>query len=101
MARLAALLLERFPHFETVWRLREFDYDGKTYIGHNRLLNRLYGAMGMKTGYIRASGYNLATAVQRDGKRVIVVVLVAFTAIARPPRCRIGRAQPAARASQS
>ena len=75
MARLAALLLERFPHFETVWRLREFDYDGKTYISHNRLLNRLYGAMGMKTGYIRASGYNLATAVQRDGRRVIVVVL--------------------------
>ena len=30
MARLAALLLERFPHFETVWRLREFDYNGKT-----------------------------------------------------------------------
>ena len=75
MARLAALLLERFPHFETVWRLREFEYDGKTYISHNKLLNRLYGAMGMKTGYIRASGYNLATAVQRDGKRVIVVVL--------------------------
>lgn len=75
MARLAALLLERFPHFVTVWRLREFDYDGKTYISHNRLLNRLYGAMGMKTGYIRASGYNLATAVQRNGRRVIVVVL--------------------------
>tara|TARA_B100000963_G_scaffold65972_2_gene54215 strand:- start:682 stop:1833 length:1152 start_codon:yes stop_codon:yes gene_type:complete len=75
MARLAATLLERFPHFETVWRLREFDYGGKTYISHNRLLNRLYGAMGMKTGYIRASGYNLATAVRRDGKRVIVVVL--------------------------
>ena len=75
MARLANLLLERFPHFETVWRLREFDHKGKTYVSHNRLLNRLYGAMGMKTGYIRASGYNLATAVQRDGKRVIVVVL--------------------------
>lgn len=75
MARLAALLLERFPHFETVWRLREFDYGGKTYVSHNRLLNRLYGAMGMKTGYIRASGYNLATAVQRDDKRVIIVVL--------------------------
>jgi D-alanyl-D-alanine carboxypeptidase len=75
MARLANLLLNRFPHFETVWRLREFDYRGKTYISHNRLLSRLYGAMGMKTGYIRASGYNLATAVQRDGKRVIIVVL--------------------------
>jgi D-alanyl-D-alanine carboxypeptidase len=75
MAHLANLLLERFPHFETVWRLREFEHKGKTYVSHNRLLNRLYGAMGMKTGYIRASGYNLATAVQRDGKRVIVVVL--------------------------
>lgn len=75
MAKLAALLLERFPHFETVWQLREFDYNGKTYVSHNRLLNRLYGAIGMKTGYIRASGYNLVTAVQRDNKRVIVVVL--------------------------
>ena len=73
MARLAALLLERFPHFETVWRLREFDYDGKTYISHNRLLNRLYGAMGINISYIEP-GY-LATALQRDGKRVIVVVL--------------------------
>ena len=75
MARLANLLLNRFPHFETVWRLREFDHKDKTYVSHNRLLSRLYGAMGMKTGYIRASGYNLVTAVQRDGKRVIVVVL--------------------------
>ena len=86
MARLAALLLERFPHFETVWRLREFDYADKTYISHNRLLNRLYGAMGMKTGYIRASGYNLATAVQRNGKRVIVVVLGSESAQSRDRR---------------
>lgn len=75
MARLASLLLDRFPHFEALWRSREFAYKGQTYTSHNRLLTRLYGAMGMKTGYIRASGYNIATAVQRDGKRVIVVIL--------------------------
>lgn len=75
MARLANLLLNRFPHFEALWRSREFEYKDRTYTSHNRLLTRLYGAMGMKTGYIRASGYNIATAVQRDGKRIIVVVL--------------------------
>lgn len=75
MARLANMLLDRFPHFEALWRSREFTYKDRTYTSHNRLLTRLYGAMGMKTGYIRASGYNIATAVQRDGKRVIVVVL--------------------------
>lgn len=75
MARLANLLLERFPHFEALWRSREFEYKDRTYTSHNRLLTRLYGAMGMKTGYIRASGYNIATAVQRDGKRIIIVIL--------------------------
>ena len=75
MARLANILLDRFPHFEALWRSREFEYKGRTYTSHNRLLTRLYGAMGMKTGYIRASGYNIATAVQRDGKRIIVVII--------------------------
>ncbi len=75
MARLANLLLERFPHFEALWRSREFKYKGRTYTSHNHLLTRLYGTMGMKTGYIRASGYNIATAVQRDDKRIIVVIL--------------------------
>ena len=75
MARLANLLLERFPHFEALWRSREFEYKGRTYTSHNHLLTRLYGTMGMKTGYIRASGYNIATAVQRDGKRVIIIIL--------------------------
>lgn len=75
MARLANILLDRFPHFEALWRSREFKYKDRTYTSHNRLLTRLYGAMGMKTGYIRASGYNIATAVQRDGKRIIIVIL--------------------------
>ena len=75
MARLAQALLERFPHFERVWQSQSFAWNGKTYRSHNRVMRRLPGALGMKTGYIRASGYNIATAVQRDGKRVIVVVI--------------------------
>ena len=99
MARLAALLLERFPHFETVWRLREFDYAAKP-MSATTAAQSPYGAMGMKPA-ISASGYNLATAVQRDNKRVIVVVLGSDSPQSRDRRVRIGRAQPAARASQS
>lgn len=75
MARLAQKLLQRFPHFERVWQSQEMDWNGKTFRSHNHVLRRLPGALGMKTGYIRASGYNIATAVQRDGKRVIVVII--------------------------
>ena len=75
MARLAQILLQRFPHLERVWQSTSFDWNGKNYRSHNHVLRRLPGAMGMKTGYIRASGYNIATAVQRDGKRVIVVII--------------------------
>lgn len=75
MARLAQKLLHRFPHFERMWQAQELQWKGKTIRSHNHVLRRLPGALGMKTGYIRASGYNIATAVQRDGKRVIVVVI--------------------------
>ena len=75
MARLAARLLKRFPHFEPFWNARHFDHDGKRYYSHNRLLGRLPGAIGMKTGYIRAAGYNIASVVERGGRRVIAVVI--------------------------
>ena len=75
MARLAARLLKRFPHFEPFWNTRYFDHDGKRYYSHNRLLGRLPGAIGMKTGYIRAAGYNIASVVERGGRRVIAVVI--------------------------
>lgn len=83
MAKLAKALLKRFPHFESMWQTTSFRYDGTTYTTHNHVLRRLEGAMGMKTGYIRASGYNIATAVQRDGKRIIIVVIGGRTASIR------------------
>ena len=83
IAKLAQKLLQRFPHFETLWQTTSFLYKDKTFQTHNRVLRRLEGAMGMKTGYIRASGYNIATAVQRNGKRIIVVVMGGRTATVR------------------
>ena len=54
-------------------------------VGHDHLLDWYPGADGIKTGYIRASGFNLATSAVRDGHRLIGVVLGGrFGRCARP-----------------
>ena len=42
---------------------------------HNHLLDRVEGMDGIKTGYTRASGFNLLTSVKRDGHYIVAVVL--------------------------
>ena len=51
--------------------------------GHNDLLGRVEGVDGIKTGYIRASGYNIVTSVNSDGRRLVIVVMGANSARAR------------------
>jgi D-alanyl-D-alanine carboxypeptidase len=75
MARLGLALRQRFPHHYYYFALRSFDYRGKTIRGHNRTLDQIAGADGIKTGYVRASGYNLVTSVRRGDKSVVAVVM--------------------------
>lgn len=75
MALLSMALRKRFPHHYHYFRNRDFSYNGKLIRGHNDLLGRVPGVDGLKTGYIRASGFNLATSVSRGGKRIVAVVL--------------------------
>jgi D-alanyl-D-alanine carboxypeptidase len=42
---------------------------------HNHLLGVVGGVDGIKTGYTRASGFNLVTSVHRDGRYIVAVVL--------------------------
>lgn len=42
---------------------------------HNHLLGKLAGCDGLKTGYFSTAGYSLAATVERNGRRIIVVVL--------------------------
>ncbi len=74
MARLANALLRDFPHRYPYFRLQSYLYDGRKFHNHNRLLRSYDGMDGIKTGYIRASGYNIASSATRDGKRLIAVV---------------------------
>jgi D-alanyl-D-alanine carboxypeptidase len=75
MATLSIALIRDFPQYYGYFKRTSFKYRGVTYSGHNRLLKRFKGYDGIKTGYIRASGFNLASSAERDGRRLVVVVL--------------------------
>lgn len=75
MARLGLSLREEHPKSFQYFATRSFTYAGRTYRNHNRLLGRVDGVNGIKTGYIRASGFNLVTNVERDDRHLVAVVM--------------------------
>ena len=72
---LARSLEDRFPRYFKYFSTHEFVYDGEVIGNHNHLLGRVDGVDGIKTGYTRASGFNLLTSVHRDGRSLIGVVM--------------------------
>lgn len=83
MATLARALLRDFPEHYALFSVTEFHYAQRTYHNHNRLLESYAGTDGIKTGYTRASGFNLAASVQRGDHRLIAVVFGGKTAKSR------------------
>ena len=83
MARLGYALIRDYPQEYKLFSTRSFVYRGRTIHGHNRLMYRYRGMDGIKTGYTNASGFNIVTAVNDNGRRVIGVVLGGRTAGAR------------------
>ncbi len=83
MARLARALMRDFPHRYHYFDDRRFRYAGKNHRSPNRLLGQYRGLDGIKTGYIRASGFNLVASAERDGRRIIAVVFGGKTSRSR------------------
>ncbi len=83
MVTLARHLIVDFPGFYHFFATTRFSFNGVTYKSHNRLMMAYEGADGLKTGYIRASGFNLAFSALRDGRRLVGVVLGGKTAAGR------------------
>jgi D-alanyl-D-alanine carboxypeptidase len=75
IARMALALLQHFPREYRYFSVKEFDFRGATVVGHDHLLDWYPGADGIKTGFINASGYNLATSAVQNGHRLIGVVM--------------------------
>lgn len=74
MATLAQALLANYPQYYHFFSKPSFRYAGQFHHNHNRLLGEYAGLDGIKTGYIRASGYNLVASAERGGRRLIGVV---------------------------
>ncbi|MCI0654687.1 MAG: D-alanyl-D-alanine carboxypeptidase [Methylococcaceae bacterium] len=72
---LALALLRDFPEYYGFFSTRVFQYGNRRYRNHNHLLHSYQGTDGIKTGYIRASGYNLAASTVRNGRRLVGVVM--------------------------
>ncbi len=83
MATLAQALWRDFPEHYHVFQTPNFAWRRGSGRNHNRLLGQVEGVDGIKTGYTRASGFNLASMAERNGRRVIVVVMGGETAAAR------------------
>lgn len=83
MATLGIAMLRDHPDYYGYFSRSKFSYRGVSYATHNRVLRKFSGADGMKTGFIRASGFNLVTSAARDGRRLVGVVLGGSTAASR------------------
>lgn len=75
MAKLAEALLRNHKKYYHYFGQKTFRYNGRTYTNHNTLLGKVDGVDGFKTGYTNASGYNLVLSAERNGRRLIAVVL--------------------------
>lgn len=83
MATLGLRVQRDFPQYYPYFRTTSFAYGKRVIRSHNRLLGRYEGTDGIKTGYIRAAGFNLTTSARRGDKRIIGVVMGGKTSRAR------------------
>ncbi|MGO4526581.1 SPOR domain-containing protein [Microvirga sp. 2MCAF35] len=72
---LGRAIQDRFPKYFAYFQTQSFQYGSRTIRGHNRLLGKVEGVDGIKTGYTRLSGFNLLTSVNTDNRSLVAVVL--------------------------
>ncbi len=99
MITLALALQDNFPSFYPLFATRTFAFRGRTYRNHNTMLNSFSGIDGIKTGYTRASGFNLVSSVRRGGRHVIGAVFGGASAATRNGEMRIVLTRSLTRAS--
>lgn len=74
-ATLGRAIQERFPRYYRYFATSTFNWRGQSIRNHNHLLGSVEGVDGIKTGYTRASGFNLVTSMRRGNRHLIGVVL--------------------------
>jgi D-alanyl-D-alanine carboxypeptidase len=84
---LAIAIYQHFPKYYGYFQTRSFSYGKRTYGNHNRLLGER-GVDGLKTGYTRASGFNLMTAARPDNRHIVVIAFGFDSSGARDAKVR-------------
>lgn len=75
MVTLGLALRRHFPEYFPFFKTESFSYQGRTYVTHNHVMMRYEGVDGIKTGFIRASGFNLVTSANRGNHHLIACVM--------------------------
>lgn len=88
MARLAFALRRDFPHYADYFAETRFTWRGTTHRTHHTLVGSMNGVDGLKTGYIRASGFNVAVTAQRNDRSLIAIVMGGATPAVRDSHAR-------------
>src|ERR1700709_2169106 len=72
---LGRAIQDRFPRYYRYFSTSAFNYHGHSIRNHNHLLGNVEGVDGIKTGYTRASGFNLVTSMRRGNRHLVGVVM--------------------------
>lgn len=88
MSILGIALYRDFPEYMYIFKLRGFNFQGRSIRTHNNMLGEVHGLDGIKTGYIIASGFNISTSSIRYNKnnkpyRLFAVVMGGHSARSR------------------
>jgi len=75
MAILARALYYHYPKYYRYFSTKSFRFRGRHYNNHNRLLGKVPGIDGIKTGFTNAAGRNLVASCVRNGRRIFAVVM--------------------------
>jgi D-alanyl-D-alanine carboxypeptidase len=86
-ATLGIAVNQHFPQYYDLFQTKRFTHAGRSFGNHNRLLGS-NGVDGIKTGYIKASGFNLLTAARRDDRHIVVAAIGSNTGAARDDKVR-------------
>jgi D-alanyl-D-alanine carboxypeptidase len=72
---LGRAIQDRFPRYYRYFSTSSFTFRGHSIANHNHLLGTVEGVDGIKTGYTRASGFNLVTSMRRGNRHLVGVVM--------------------------
>ncbi|TBN54556.1 hypothetical protein EYR15_04510 [Hansschlegelia quercus] len=103
LVTLGRAIQDRFPRYYGYFGTRVFTFAGRSMPNHNKLLGRVEGVDGIKTGYTNASGFNLLTSVKSQGRSIVAVVMGGRTGPSRDANMReliamnLPKAQPGSR----